>query len=385
MKLQYILLGMAVLAGGAGCQRALEQRERIVPVRVATATRRDVPVYVDSLGVCTAYETVNVISQVSGKIAAMHFYPGHRVERGQLLYSIDSRPYEAEVTRARGQLQAAQAKLEIDRLQLERSEELQRNQYISQQNFDNLAAMVLQDEGQVKVAMGNLQQAEVNLDFCRVQSPVSGIAGSDQINVGNVLSTMNPVTLVRIQTMDPLYVDFTISENEFPEVYARYKERGSLDCEISLVSDANVQAKARLEIIDNQISPRSGNVKLRALLANGHGVFWPGESVRVRLILTTAKGAILAPEVAVNVGQSGRHVFAVENGYAEMRPVKVGQMHGSDVVFQDGVKDGDRLVIAGQFLLMPHTRVIVGLDEAAGPSQGPNAPADQSGQSQNKH
>jgi multidrug efflux system membrane fusion protein len=367
MKFRHVLLAMATLMGTAGCQKAVEQRERIVPVKVATATLRDIPLYIDSLGVCTACETVNVVSQVSGQIVAMHFFPGHRVENGQLLYTIDSRPYEAEVTRARGQLQAAQAKLEIDRLRLERSEELQKNQYISQQDFDNLAALVTQDEGQLKVALGNLQQAELNVDFCRVQSPVCGIAGCDQVNVGNVLNAINPTTLVRIQTMDPLYVDFSISENEFPAVYAHYKEQGSLDCEVALVANGNVKGKARLEIIDNQVSTKSGNVKLRAILPNEQREFWPGESVRVRIILTTVKDAILAPEVAINVGQSGPYVFVVEpNGYAEMRPVRAGQMHGSDVVFQEGLKVGDRVVIAGQFLLVPHTRVVVGLDPGGG-------------------
>jgi multidrug efflux system membrane fusion protein len=354
------LLGTALLLAVAGCRKSggTGPQERVVPVKIAVARVADVPLYVDCLGVCVAYDAVEIVPRVSGEILDIHFQQGQTVEAGQLLYTIDPGTYDANVTLARGQLQAAQAKLELDRLHLARSTELASGQYIAPHEFDALRAMVAQSEGQVQIARGNLQQAEIYRNFCSIRSPMAGLAGYNRCAPGNVVAPgMGP--LVTIQKLDPLHVDFSISENEFPRAHEHFKRQPQLDCEVSLVADPNVKAKARLTVVDNQVSRQSGNIRLRAVLDNPNLAFWPGESVRVRLILTTLKGAVLAPEVAVNTNQNGRYVFVVNGeNRAEIRPVVLAQSHGTDVIFASGLSAGDRVVVAGQFLLAPNTRVI---------------------------
>jgi multidrug efflux system membrane fusion protein len=323
------------------------------------------------LGTCVACDTADIVSRVSGQILAKHFKEGEMVQKGQLLYTIDPRIYEANVTLARGQLQAAQAKLELDRLRLARSATLVDKQYISPQELDNLRAAVTQSEGQVQMAIGNLQQAEAYLDFCSIRSPIAGLTSCNHSNVGNVVApgSGNNGALLRVQALDPMYVDFSISENEFPQVYDSFKRNHSLNCEVSLLAKSSVRATARLEILDNQVSTHSGNVKLRAVLRNEGQAFWPGESVHIRLIMDSIKDAILAPEVAVNTGQTGRYVFVVnDEDRVEIRPVTLGQLHGTSVVFSQGLRKGEKVVTAGQFLLAPQTKVIVSDENNSHPS-----------------
>ncbi|MDR2677041.1 MAG: efflux RND transporter periplasmic adaptor subunit [Puniceicoccales bacterium] len=356
------LLMAALSLAGVGCEKSNQAgppaQERVVPVKVAVARLADVPLYVDCLGVCVASDAVEIVPRVSGEILGVHFQQGRMVEKGQQLYTIDPGIYDANVTLARGQLQAAQAKLELDRLRLARSMDLANGQYIAPHEFDVLKATVTQSEGQVQIAQGNLQQAEIYKDFCSIRSPMAGLAGYNRYAVGNVVAP-GMGSLVTIQKLDPLHVDFSISENEFPRAHEHFKRQRQLDCEVSLVADPSVKARARLMVVDNQVSRQSGNVKLRAVLENHNQAFWPGESVRVRLILTTLKNAVLAPEVAVNTNQNGRYVFVVNGeNRAEIRPVVLAQAHGTDMVFTNGLNEGDRVVVAGQFLLAPNTRVI---------------------------
>jgi multidrug efflux system membrane fusion protein len=157
-----------------------------------------------------------------------------------------------------------------------------------------------------------------------------------------------------------MYVDFSISENEFPQVYGYFKQQRQLSCEVSPIAHPQVKAMAQLELVDNQVLKQSGNVKLRAIFSNENFTFWAGESARIRLILTTMKNAVLAPDVAVNTNQAGHFIFVVNGeSRAEVRPVVLGQAHGTDVVVREGLKKGDRVIVAGQFLLAPQTHVVV--------------------------
>jgi multidrug efflux system membrane fusion protein len=356
-------LATILLLGGCDRQNAVQkQPERVVPVRVGTATHKTVPLYLDSIGTCSAYEKVDIFPQVDGQILSEHFQQGQMVEKGQVLFRIDSRPYEAQVRLARGQLQQAEAKLAVDRSKLERSQPLLAGQFISQQDYDLLRAAVDQDLGLVESAQGQLQLAETHLDFCTITAPVHGRVGHKLTNVGNIVNTMGSGSgpLLTVQTLDPLFVDFTISENEFPVLWEYFSQQRVLDCVVQLMANPKILDHARLEIVNNEVSRQSGNVKLRAILDNGDGIFWPGETVKVRVILTQKEKAVLIPEAAVGTGNGGEYVFVVSaDSRAEVRPVKVGQVHGTDVVVLDGVEAGERVVTDGQFLLAPKTRVAV--------------------------
>ncbi|MDR2667982.1 MAG: efflux RND transporter periplasmic adaptor subunit [Puniceicoccales bacterium] len=355
----YEILAVAALL--CGCGKPAQTVERIVPVKIFTAVECTVPVYVDAVGTCVAYDSVDVVAQVSGRILSEHFEQGQPVEKGQLLYRIDSRLYDAQLLQAHGNVKIAEAQLALDRARLERTQPLAVGHYVSSQDFASLRAAVEQSEGRLEIARGELKRAETMVDFCSVRAPIGGVAGCKLSNVGNLADGSSQRPLLKIQSMDPLYVDFSISENDFPRLHSHFLRNGYLDCRVQLLSDATKTAAARLEIINNQVTPQSGNVKLRAVLNNGDRTFWPGESVRVRVILDQIEKAVVAPEVAIGTRGAGKFVFVVGDGnVADIRPVQVGQIHGTDAVFSSGLRPGEKVVVEGQFLLAPRTRVAVG-------------------------
>jgi RND family efflux transporter MFP subunit len=312
-----------------------------------------------------AYDAVDVVAQAAGRILSEHFEQGKPVEKGQLLYRIDSRLYEAQLMQAKGSVKSAEAQLALDRARLERTQPLLVGQYVSNQDFAAVRAAVEQSEGRLEIARGELKRAETMVDFCSVRAPIGGIAGCKLSNVGNVTDGSGSRPLLRIQSINPIYVDFSISENELPLLHSHFSPKGYLDCKIQPLAAGGRSAAARLEIINNQVTPQSGSVKLRAVLNNSDMSFWPGETVRVRIILGEIDRAVLAPEVAVGQNAMGSYVFVVGDGnVADIRPVQTGQSHGVDVVFLDGLSGGDVVVVEGQFLLAPKTRVII-VDESA--------------------
>ncbi|MDR3117762.1 MAG: efflux RND transporter periplasmic adaptor subunit [Puniceicoccales bacterium] len=350
------LLGLAA----GGCRRVEPPApERVVPVQILLAESRRIPIYVDAVGICSASGSVDILPQVGGQIVAEHVQSGAPVCKGQLLFSIDPRPYEAQLMQARGQLRDAEARLTVDRLRLERSQPLVPCGHISQQDYDALQADVEQDIARVESARGALQQAEIQLDFCSIRAPISGQAGYSQTDLGAVVSAgAGGQPLVNIRRLDPIFVDFSVSENVLPQLQRHFREGGGLDCTVTAMGDASLLAPARLDVVDNCVDRRSGAVHLRATMANGDGLFWPGAAVRVRVVLTQLDGAIPIPETAVGTGDRGCYVFVVSpDGRAEVRPVVVGQGHGRDVAILQGLRPGDRVVTEGQFLLAPGTRV----------------------------
>ena len=352
----------------SGCGKPPQNMERVVPVRVFTAVECSVPVYIDSIGTCVAYDSVDVVAQASGRILSEHFEQGRPVEKGQLLYRIDSRLYDAQLLQARGNVKVAEAQLALDRTRLERTQPLAVGHYVSSQDFASLRAAVEQSEGRLEVARGELKRAETMVDFCSVRAPIGGIAGCKLSNVGNLADGSSQRPLLRIQSMNPLYVDFSVSENDFPTLHSHFLRSGYLDCNVQLLSDATKTAAARLEIVNNQVTPQSGNVRLRAVLNNRDNLFWPGESVRVRIILDQIDKAVIAPEVAVGTRGAGNFVFVVGDGnVADIRPVQIGQIHGANAVFSSGLRAGERVVVEGQFLLAPKTRVAVAADSSQVP------------------
>src|SRR6266446_6503188 len=185
------------------------------PVLVAKVITKDVPLYLDEIGTCAAYETVQVQAQVSGQIIARNFQDGADVKKGDLLFTIDPRPYQAALEQAQGQLGQAQSKLVLDQITLKRQQELRARNVISPQDLDTAQATVKNDEAKVKTAEGAVAAAQVNLDYCTISSPIDGRAGLRNVDVGNVVSGGTSGTnLLTIQKLDPIYTDFTVAETD---------------------------------------------------------------------------------------------------------------------------------------------------------------------------
>src|SRR6266702_6599065 len=248
------------------------------PVLVAKVIAKDVPLYLDEIGTCAAYETVQVQAQVSGQIVARNFQDGADVKQGDLLFTIDPRPYQAALEQAQGQLAQAQSKLVLDQITLKRQQELRARNVISPQDLDAAQATVKSDEAMVKTAEGAVAAAQVNLDYCTIRSPINGRAGLRLVDVGNVVMGGSGggggAVLLTIQGLDPIYTDFTISETDLPLV-RRYLGGPNVKVETRAPDGSLPPRTGDLYFIDTAVQPGAGTVKARAVTPNPDHALWP--------------------------------------------------------------------------------------------------------------
>jgi membrane fusion protein, multidrug efflux system len=330
------------------------------PVFAAKVITQDVPLYLDEIGTCAAFETVQVQAQVGGQIIAREFQDGADVKKGDLLFRIDPRPYEAA-------LASAQADLALNQATLKRNETLRAQNVTATQEFDTAQANARKSEAAVKAA-------QVNLDYCYIKSPIDGRIGLRNIDVGNVVGGGTggggPI-LVTIQGMDPIYTDFTVAEPDLPLV-RRYLDKEKLKVLTDAEDDELPPREGELSFIDNSLQPGTGTVKARAITPNPDRALWPSQFVRVRLILETLKDSKLVPSSAVQIGQNGPYVFVVkDDSTLDLRQVRPGQRHGDLTVVLEGVKAGERVVVSGQLQLAPGAKVVV--KEMEAPAQSANS------------
>src|SRR5437773_5864718 len=312
-------------------------------VVVAQVTTKDVPLYLDEIGTCAAYETVQVQAQVSGQIIGRHFQDGADVKKGDLLFTIDPRPFQAT-------LDQAKAQAALDQATLKRQEDLRARKVISQQDYDTAVANAHKSQAAAEAA-------QVNLDYCYIKSPINGRVGLRNVDVGNLVGPSTP-PLVTIQGLDPIYTDFTVAENDLPLV-RKYLGGPNVKVETYLADGSITPRMGDLYFIDNAVQPGSGTVKVRGVTANADRALWPSAFVLVRFILDMLKNATLVPSQAVQVSQSGRLVFVVKPyNTVDLRHVKPGQRQDGDlVVVESGVKPGETVVVTGQLALSPGAKV----------------------------
>ena len=313
------------------------------PVLVAKVSTKDVPLYLDEIGTCSAFETVQVQAQVTGQIIAREFKDGVDVKKGDLLFRIDPRPYEAV-------LAAAKADFALSQANLKRQTELAAKNVTATQELDTARANAMRAEAAVAAA-------QVNLDFCSIKSPIDGRAGLRNVDAGNVVSPSSP-PLVMIQGMDPIYTDFTIAEPDIPLV-KRYL--GNPNVKVLTDSEGdNVEPRTgELYFMDTSVQAGAGTVKARAITPNPDRALWPAQFVHVRLILDNLKDAKLVPSGAIQIGQNGPYVFVVKpDSTLDLRQVKPGQRQGDLTVITEGVETGETVVVSGQLQLAPGAKVI---------------------------
>jgi multidrug efflux system membrane fusion protein len=314
------------------------------PALVAKVVTKDVPLYLDEIGTCAAYETVQVQAQVSGKIMARHFQDGSDVKKGDPLFTIDPRPYQAA-------LDQAKAQAALDQVTLKRQADLSARKVISPQDYDTAVANAQKSQAAAEAA-------QVNLDYCYIKSPINGRVGLRNVDVGNLVGPSTP-PLVTIQGLDPIYTDFTVAENDLPLVR---KYLGGPNVKVqTYLSDGSIAPRTGdLYFIDNAVQPGSGTVKARGVAPNPDRALWPSEFVRVRFILDMLKNATLVPSQAVQVSQAGPFVFVVKpDNTVDLRPIKPGQRQDGDLtVIESGVKPDETVVVTGQLALSPGAKVV---------------------------
>ena len=378
MTFRSVLLGLALIfAGLAACNKKPEANfERPpAPVTVARAVAQDVPVYIDAVGKTVAREVVSVQPQVSGRITQIHFTDGADVKIGDLLFTIDPRPYQAQLNQAEANVAQAEAALSLAKVNFARVEKVSDPRAVSRQDFDARKSAVETAEATLKQNRAAVENARLNLEYCTIRSPINGRAGQRAVDVGNVVSANNGSLLV-IQRLDPIYADFTVTESELSGVQ-RNMAKQALKVEVRLPDDGTEPREGKLTFLDNSVQEGSGTVKLRATLNNNDRSFWPGRFVKVRLILQTQRDAVLVPADAPQLSAKGPFVYVVKpDSSAELRPVKVGQRQEDLIVIKDGLKADERVVVSGQLGVTPggKVRVLQPTDPAkAAPSANPPA------------
>ncbi len=368
---------LVVLLALSGCAKKSTQAAGPPPqfaplVTVARATAHDVPVYLEEIGRSGAFESVTVTPQISGRIIQRDFEDGAELKKDQLLFTIDPRPYQAQLDSAQAQLAESKAALDLANTQLKMYASIANTRAVTQMDMETRKNTVAVDEAQVQAAEAAVENAKLNMEYCYIRSPIDGRAGARLVDVGNVVQT-NTTGLLLIQRMDPIYADFTVTEGDLPEVQ-RELARGSLKTQVRIPSDDPKRAReGKLTFLDNNVQNATGTVNLRATIPNADHHFWPGQFVNVTLVLATSKGAVLVPSQATQISQQGPYVYVVKpNDTAELRLITLGQRQGDDVVVTKGVADGERVVVTGQLTLMPGAKVHV-QEAGAAPGGAPGA------------
>jgi len=349
-----LLLPLALV----GCGQKPDSTQHQAPknVLVTAVKRMDVPVQINQFGRVSSPETVNIKPQVAGRITEVHFQEGQEVKKGDLLFVIDPRPFEADLQQAQGQLKSNEAQLEVNRKNLQRDIEVGRQRFVSEQEIDNLRAQVLNFEGAVQKDHAAIDRANLNLEYCYVKSPVDGRTGRRLVDPGNYVGVGSDV-LVNIQRLDRVYVDFSISENDL----ARLRENmpgNSLKVDVDQPSRPDAMRSGSLTFLDNSVSSTAGSVLLRATIPNEDRYLWPGQYVNVALTIQVLKDALVVPTQTVQISKNGPYLFAVNaDQTVDLRLVKPGVRYGDLIVVNEGVKDGETVVVEGQLALAKGMKV----------------------------
>jgi multidrug efflux system membrane fusion protein len=316
-------------------------------VGVATAQSGDIPILLSALGTVTPTANVIVHTHIAGTLMTVNFREGQMVKEGQLLALVDERPYVIALQQAQGQLLRDQAMLADAKLDLNRFKTLLSQDSIASQQVDTQAALVKQDEGTVKTDEAAVNSAKLNIIYCHITAPVSGRVGLRQVDAGNYVNISDANGVAIITTLDPIDVEFSLPEDNVPQIAARLATGAVLTATAYDRSGATVLAHGTFLTLDNQIDTTTGTVKAKARFHNPAGVLFPSQFVNVQLLVDTKTGQVVVPTQAVRHGSKGDYVFTVDDGTAKMNMVKVGVSAGERTAVDSGIQVGDQVITDG--------------------------------------
>jgi multidrug efflux system membrane fusion protein len=330
-----------------------------VPVLADTVIQKALPVEINVIGNCQAYSTVSVKSMVAGEISQVHFTEGQDVAKGDLLFTIDPRTFEAALKQAQANLERDKVQAENARVNFQRYEVLMAKQAVPRQQYDQFRTTAEAAEATVRLDEAAVENAKVMLSYCFIRSPIDGRTGNLLITRGNVIKA-NDLPLITINQIRPIYVAFSVPEQNLAEI-KKYRATGkSLKVEALPPNDTRGAEKGVLTFIDNTVDNTTGTILLKGTFSNKYRRLWPGQFVNVRLVLTTQPNAIVVPAQAVQTGQQGHYVFVIKPDLTvEARPVVVNRTINNDTIIDKGLKAGERVVTDGQLQLVPGAKVEV--------------------------
>jgi multidrug efflux system membrane fusion protein len=362
----------ALVAGVAAisCKGSAQQGRgpEALPVTVASVQKKDVPLLVRAIGSVEPMESVQIRSQVAGELVGVHFREGQEVKKGDLLFTIDPRPYRAALLQAQGALARDRARAHDAEATAKRLESLVKKEYVTQQQAESARAESNAAQATLTADDAAVESASLSLAYCQIKAPVSGRTGSILVKMGNVVKERDAV-LVLIDQIRPIYVSFSVPERALPQIRARAQEKLSVlaqpsDQKPGEVPEAHsIRGEAQrgeLTFIDNAVNTVTGTILLKATFANSDDSLWPGQYVVVTLTVGEQRDAVVAPAEAVLRGQQGQYAFVVKaDGTVDSRPVTVGSSDEKQAVIDKGLAPGEVVVTDGQLRLSPGAKVQV--------------------------
>lgn len=380
-----IILGVIAVRLFADRGGPVHAAPQAVPVTAAVATRQDVPETINAVGTVQSIDSVNIVPRVMGTIQEIKFTPGQNVEKGQELFILDPRPFQAALDQAQAQLSHDQALLQEAELDLKRYQTLEAQNSIAKQQAQDQAYVVEQDKGTVQLDQANVAAAQLNLQYSRITSPIAGRAGALQVDLGNLVgpqsgqasataaaTTGSAATssttasgqstsggiLVTIQQLQPIYVSFNVPQDRLDEIL-RNQAAGALEVGV-YTQDRKLIETGKLTVIDNQVTGSTGTVLLQATFANADERLWPGEFVRATLTVSTLQNVVTVPAQAIMAGPDGSYVYVIGTDNKVLRvDVEPSQRQGGVTVISKGLSGGEKIVTDGQYRLDNGTLVAV--------------------------
>lgn len=342
-----------------------------VPVTVGTAVQKDVPVQIHAVGTVEAYSTVSIKPQVGGLLSKVYFKEGQDVKKGDLLFTIDPKPYQADLDQAQANLSADIAKAKNAREIANRYAELVKKDYVTEEQYEQYKTTAEALEASVDAEKAAVQNSRLQLNYATIRSPLTGRTGNLQIHEGNVVKA-NETMMIDIHQIHPVNIKFSVPGQQLPDVM-KYKASNQLKVEAA-DNSGNPLGVGTLTFVDNGVDPSTATILLKGTFENANSQLWPGEFVNVTLTLTTRPNAIVVPTEAIETGQQGQYVFVIKaDQTAEQRPIVAGMSVGEETVIESGLKAGETVVTDGQLRLLPGATVEVkkaGSAEAPAPAEG---------------
>jgi membrane fusion protein, multidrug efflux system len=354
----YLINGRTATKEGAG--KAAPKGPPAVPVTVVRVQQETVPVRLNAIGNVEAYLTVALKARVDGQIVEVNFREGQAVKKGDVLFRIDARPYDAALRQAEANALRDAAARDQARSQDRRYQELLEKNFVSKEAYAQIRTNAATAEATAKASQAALENARLNVEYCTIRSPLDGFVGRVLLQAGNMVRANDTNPLVVINQVRPIYVNFAVPEQNLPEV-RQYMAKGPLSVEVVPPDTQQAPPGGRLIFIDNAVDPSTGTIRLRAQFDNTDLALWPGQFVNVRLRLYEQADALVVPATAVQTGPEGQYIYVVgDDMTADLRRVSVTRTDGERAIIGKGVAKGERVVTRGQLRLGPKTRVQIG-------------------------
>ncbi|HXI31762.1 MAG TPA: efflux RND transporter periplasmic adaptor subunit [Vicinamibacterales bacterium] len=330
-----------------------------VPVTAAAVEDKAVPFDVNAIGTVIAASTVAVRAQITGELMSVNFKEGDEVKEGQVLFTLDKRPFEAALLQSEAQLQKDLAQLANAKAQSVRYQDLQQRGIATREQVDQMTTQAASLDATVAADRANIQSARVQLDYATIEAPISGRTGLLQVHKGNLVRANDTAPIVSINRITPVYVTFAIPESMLPQ-FKRYMAIGTIRVEARAPNDTGPASIGKIDFIDIAVDSTTGTIKVKGTFPNEDRRLTPGQFVNVTVTLTTDAHATVVPTAAVQSGQQGTYVYVIKSdNTVELRPVTIVRTHGDDSLVSTGLKPGETIVTDGQLRLVPGSRVSV--------------------------